>query len=131
MTGLKYDFDIEIAAAVKTITQEAARCMWDTGNLVALKCLADAQIFLTKLPTWMMTTYHSLLQISPDYGADNWKYISHCVRTIFEFIHDVRKIGAGLIVHGSYVMWACLQGQRAAAELVEKDFSGCSVDVLL
>ena len=46
------------------------------------------------------------------------------MRTIFEFLHDARKIGAGRRVHGSYVIWVCLQGRRAAAKLIEKDFSG-------
>lgn len=124
MSGFKYDFDCQVILAADTITAEAERMLSTTGSLLALKCLGDAQMFLSKLITWIMSTYHTLQKISPDSSEDNWKYVSHCVRTIFEYLHDARKIGAGRNVHGSYVMWACLQGRRAAAELMDKGFSG-------
>ena len=61
--------------------------------------------------------------MSPGAGGDNWKYVCHYVRVVFEVIHDARRIGGGRSTDSAGTMWGCLQGIRGAREILAKGIS--------
>ena len=72
---------------------------------------------------WMMQTYSELQTVSPEGSADNWKYAGHCVRVVFEVLHEARRIGSGKMTDNAGTMWGCLQGIREARNILAKGFS--------
>ena len=93
------------------------------GASVAHGCIAEAVAFLIRLLEWMAATYADLQKVSPGAGGDNWKYVCHCVRVVFEVIHDSRRIGGGRANDSAGTMWGCLQGIRGAREILAKGIS--------
>ena len=67
---------------------------------------------------WMMQTHSELQKVSPAGSVDNWKYICHCVRVVFEVLHDTRRIGSGKMDDKAGTMWGCLQGLREARNII-------------
>ena len=61
--------------------------------------------------------------MSPGAGGDNWKYVHHCVRVVFEVIHDSRRIRGGRANDSAGTIWGCLQGIRGAREILDKGIS--------
>eukprot|EP00536_Pseudo-nitzschia_multiseries_P000337 jgi/Psemu1/777/gm1.777_g len=51
------------------------------------------------------------------------RYISCCVRAIFEHLHRAQKVGAKLGVDKSVIMWGCLQGRQLGLEFTQDGFS--------
>ena len=93
------------------------------GASVAHGCIAEAVSFVMQIMEWMATTYAALQKVSPGAGGDNWKYVCHCVKVVFEVIHDSRRIGGGRANDSAGTMWRCLQGMRGAREILSKGIS--------
>ena len=86
-------------------------------------CIAEAVSFVSRIMTWMYTTYAELRKVSPGAGGDNLKFVYHCVRVVFEVIHDTRRIGGSRSTDSTGTMWGCLQGIRGAREILAKSIS--------
>ena len=80
------------------------------GASVALACISEAVNFLNQLMVWMMQTHSELQKVSPTGSVDNWKYVCHCVRVVFEVLHEARRVGSGKMDDKAGTMWGCFQG---------------------
>ena len=122
-TGFRHNF-------LERITDYAPQintCVYDNfspgGASVALACVSEAVNFLNQLMVWMSQTHSELQKVSPTGSADNWKYVCHCVRVVFEVLHDARRSGSGKMEDKAGTMWGCLQGIREARNILSKGFS--------
>ena len=127
LEGFKYTFGLRLDDSVNTLMTNVTSNMRLSGHSMAHTCIQDAKRFCTSLVDWISNTYQDLDRQNPDSASDNWKYIARCVRAIFIHIHQARQVGVEQGVESSYLMWGCLQGRSAAAELMKKNFSGHSV----
>ena len=54
----------------------------------------SASTFVVSLFTWIATSYQALeVQMGPGLGPDNWKFICHAVRAIFDKLYSLRRGG--------------------------------------
>ena len=127
MEGFSYTFGLKLDDAANILTTNASSTIGLFGQSMAHTCIQDAKIFCTNLLAWISTTYQELDRSNPNSASDNWKYVTRCVRAIFVHIHKARQVGVVPGVHPSHLMWGCLQGRSAAAEIMKMRFSGHSV----
>ena len=71
----------------------------------------------------MASTYFELQKVSSGGSVDNWKYVCHCVRVVFEVLHEAWRIGSGKTTDNAGNMWGCVQGIREARNILAKGFS--------
>ena len=127
LEGFKYTFGLRLDDSVNTLMTNVTSNMRLSGHSMAHTCIQDAKRFCTSLVDWISNTYQDLDRQNPDSASDNWKYIARCVRAIFIHIHQARQVGVDQGAESALLMWGCLQGRSAAAELMKKNFSGHSV----
>ena len=93
------------------------------GASVALGCISEIVSFVSQLMVWMLTTNQELQNVSPGGAVDNYKYLCHCLRVVFEVLHEARRVGSGKMDDKAGTMWGCLQGVREARNILAKGFS--------
>ena len=127
MEGFNYTFGLKLDDAANIMMTNASSTIGLLGQSMAHTCIQEAKLFCINLLGWISTTYQELDRSNPNSATDNWKYVTRCVRAIFVYIHRARQVGVVPGVHPSHLMWGCLQGRTAAAEIMKERFSGHSV----
>ena len=89
-TGYRFMFLTVIKVYAKQVEQHALNKLGNVGATVAHRCIPEAVSFVNCVMTWIYTTHAELQKVSPGAGVNNWKYVCHCVRVVFEVIHDAR-----------------------------------------
>ena len=89
-TGFRFTFETIVKEYAIQVEYHATTNLGYMGASVAHGCIAEAVSFVMRIMQWMSTTYAELQKVSPGAGGDNWKYVCHCVRVVFEVIHDSR-----------------------------------------
>ena len=70
--------------------------------------IQSASTFVVSLLTWITTSYQALeVQMGLGSGPDNWKFICHVVRTIFDKLYSLRRGGERCDKAGQ--VWNCLK----------------------
>ena len=127
LEGFKYTFGLKLDDAVNTLITNASSNLRLNEQSLAHTCIQDAKRFCTSLVDWISNTYQDLDRQNPDSASDNWKYVTRCVRAIFIHLHQSRQVGVQQGAESSYLMWGCLQGRNAAADMMKMNFSGHSI----
>ena len=127
LEGFKYTFGLKLDDAVNTLITNASSNLRLNKQSLAHTCIQDAKRFCTSLVDWISNTYQDLDRQNPDSASDNWKYVTRCVRAIFIHLHQSRQVGVQQGAESSYLMWGCLQGRNAAADMMKMNFSGHSI----
>ena len=84
--------------------------------VLAMSNLNKVVKFLTDLLAWMDQTFFDLSRVTNS-PKENWKYVSTCVRAIFEYLHDARRVGiGGGKPSKETILWGCLHGAEASEE---------------
>lgn len=85
---------------------KAAKCT--ALDTIITKTVVCTRSFVIGLLLWISTTYQSLLeQMGLALGDDNWIFICHAVRSIFEEMYLLRRGGEDLEPAGQ--VWHCLK----------------------
>ena len=64
------------------------------AGAIAKVSIMEARNFTESLFGWITTTMHAMNAVSGPKSADqNWKYICHSVKAIFEHLHEGRTAG--------------------------------------
>ena len=90
-TGYRYTLKGAIEDTEKDMLALLRDEITSEGQEVARICVRDAARFSLELVTWMVTKHRDLERMSPDSPKDNWEFVSHCVRAIFEHLHNARR----------------------------------------
>ena len=98
----------------------------DEGLIVAQSCIQSSVKFLTHLLTWMTREYAELLKRGGS-EVECWGLISHCVRAVFEDLHEARMSGRGPHLtaedRAASSTWGCFQAQLKMQEYEKLGFS--------
>ena len=101
------DFDSEVshtslrAQRMKTMRNQvtllfhkAEDQLWNAARAVAKFCMMEAQQFIESLFRSFTATMYSMNAVSGPKSVDqNWRYVYHSVRAIFEHLHDRQTAG--------------------------------------
>ena len=104
----------------------SAEDLSDEGQRVVLECQTRTSNFVKGLFSWMTSNYQA--GVANGRASDPlWKYISHCVREIFNRLHHSRRAGRVPNAPPCDLAWGFLQAIKLADEFVLERFSGHSV----
>ena len=94
------------------------------ASAMAKICIMEAQNFIKALFGWITATMYSMNAVSgPKSAEQNWRYICHSVRAIFEHLHDVRTAGQ---FGGEAEQALVSQGQNGTERTVQERFRRAS-----
>ena len=95
------------------------------GRNVAQACIQSSVKFITHLSTWISREYGELLKRGGS-EAECWGLVSHCVRAVFEDLHEARMPGRGPHVtaedRAASGTWGCFQAQLKMQEYEKTGF---------
>ena len=96
------------------------------GLIVAQSCIQSSVKFVTHLSTWMSREYELLLKRGGS-EAECWGLIVHCVRAVFEDLHEARMPGRGPHLtadeRAASATWGCFQAQLKMQEYEKMGFA--------
>ena len=95
----------------------------DEGQRVAVDCQTRSSNFVNGLFSWMTSNFQAGVANGRAPGP-LWTYISHCVREIFNRLHNSRRAGRIPNASACDLAWGFLQGVKLADEFVVERFSG-------
>ena len=124
--GARDVLDRLLVAAGRELQSVSMDFLQGEGLLVAQSCIQMAVKFVTDLSTWMSREYVELLKRGGS-EVECWGLISHCVRAVFEDLHEARMPGRGphLTVddRAASSMWGCFQAHLKMQEFEKVGFS--------
>ena len=88
----------EIESQMTQLNHKSRACLNSYATLVAATCIADAGKFVLFLFEWMSRTMNILNGANGGIGRksakENWSYVSHSVRAVFDHLHSIRRKGS-------------------------------------
>ena len=124
--GARDVLDRLLVAAGRELQSVSMDFLIGEGLLVAQACIQSAVKFMTDLSTWMSREYVELLKRGGS-EVECWGLISHCVRAVFEDLHEARMPGRGPHLtaedRAASSIWGCFQSHRKMQEFEKVGFS--------
>jgi len=127
-TGARVGYENALRAAGRDQTIAVQAYLPGVGGIVAQKCIDASVRFLEALGTWITKEYGELIGRGGS-ATECWRLISHCVRAVFDDLHEARAPGRGPFLPGDRaagVVWGFLQAHRKMQEYLKKGFSASS-----
>jgi len=124
-TGARVGYENALRAAGRDQTIAVQSYLPGIGGIVAQKCIDASVRFLEALGTWISKEYRELIGRGGS-ATECWRLISHCVRAVFDDLHEARAPGRGPFLPGDRaagVVWGFLQAHRKMQEYLKKGFS--------
>jgi hypothetical protein len=123
--GARAVLDRGLPAAGRELLASASDFLVGEGLLVAQAAIQSAVKFMTDLSTWISREYLELLKRGGS-EAECWGLISHCVRAVFEDLHEARMPGRGPHMtpadRAASSAWGCFQAQLKMQEFEKMGF---------
>ena len=124
--GARDVLDRLLVAAGREVQSVSMDFLQGEGLLVAQSCIQTSVKFVTDLSTWMSREYVELLKRGGS-EVECWGLIAHCVRAVFEDLHEARMPGRGphLTVEdrAASSMWGCFQAHLKMQEFEKVGFA--------
>jgi hypothetical protein len=124
--GARDVLDRMLVAAGRELQSVSMDFLQGEGLLVAQSCIQTAVKFVTDLSTWMSREYVELLKRGGS-EVECWGLIAHCVRAVFEDLHEARMPGRGphltMEDRAASSMWGCFQAQLKMQEFEKMGFA--------
>jgi hypothetical protein len=124
--GAREVLDRLLVAAGRELQSVSMDFLQGEGLLVAQSCIQTAVKFVTDLSTWMSREYVELLKRGGS-EVECWGLIAHCVRAVFEDLHEARMPGRGphLTVEdrAASSIWGCFQAHLKMQEFEKMGFA--------
>ncbi len=124
--GARDVLDRLLVAAGRELQSVSMDFLQGEGLLVAQSCIQTAVKFVTDLSTWMSREYVELLKRGGS-EVECWGLITHCVRAVFEDLHEARMPGRGphltMEDRAASSMWGCFQAQLKMQEFEKMGFA--------
>ncbi|KAI2492591.1 hypothetical protein MHU86_21975 [Fragilaria crotonensis] len=123
--GARAVLDRGLTAAARELLSSASDFLVGEGLLVAQATIQASVKFMTDLSTWMTREYLELLKRGGS-ETECWGLISHCVRAVFEDLHEARMPGRGPHMttadRAASSAWGCFQAQLKMQEFEKMGF---------
>jgi hypothetical protein len=123
--GARAVLDRGLTAAGRELLASACDFLVGEGLLVAQATIQSSVKFMTDLSTWMTREYLELLKRGGS-ETECWGLISHCVRAVFEDLHEARMPGRGPHMtpadRAASSAWGCFQAQLKMQEFEKMGF---------
>ena len=124
--GARAVLDRLLVAAGRELQSVSMDFLHGEGLLVAQSCLQTAVKFVTDLSTWMSREYVELLKRGGS-EVECWGLIAHCVRAVFEDLHEARMPGRGPHLtaedRAASSIWGCFQAHLKMQEFEKLGFA--------
>ena len=124
--GAQDVLDRMLVAAGRELQSVSMEFLQGEGLLVAQSCIQTAVKFVTDLSTWMSREYVELLKRGGS-EVECWGLIAHCVRAVFEDLHEARMPGRGphltMEDRAASSIWGCFQAQLKMQEFEKMGFA--------
>ena len=123
--GARDVLDKAVDEAEKELLSVTSVFLEGEGLNVAQACIQSSVKFITHLSTWMSREYGELLQRGGS-EAECWGLVLHCVRAVFEDLHEARMPGRGPHLtaedRAASGTWGCFQAQLKIQEYEKMGF---------
>jgi hypothetical protein len=124
--GAREVLDRLLVAAGRELQSVSMDFLQGEGLLVAQSCIQSAVKFVTDLSTWMSREYVELLKRGGS-EVECWGLIAHCVRAVFEDLHEARMPGRGphltMEDRAASSIWGCFQAHLKMQEFEKLGFA--------
>jgi hypothetical protein len=124
--GAREVLDRALDSAEKELLSISGDFLQGEGLIVAQSCIQSSVKFVTHLSTWMSREYAELLKRGGSEG-ECWGLIAHCVRAVFEDLHEARMPGRGPHMtaedRAASSTWGCFQAQLKMQEYEKLGFA--------
>ena len=123
--GARATLDKKLTVASKELLTSSRDFLSGEGLLVAQATIQASVKFMTDLSTWMTREYVELRKRGGS-ESECWGLISHCVRAVFEDLHEARMPGQGphmtVADRAASCVWGCFQAQLKMQEFDKMGF---------
>jgi hypothetical protein len=124
--GAREVLDRALDSADKELQSISGDFLMGEGLIVAQSCIQSSVKFVTHLSTWMSREYLELLKRGGS-EVECWGLIAHCVRAVFEDLHEARMPGRGPHMtaddRAASSTWGCFQAQLKMQEYEKVGFA--------
>lgn len=120
--GLKRDIENHLNHKFQELMLGLQRYVKPSGVAAVSTVINGTKNFCDSLLRWISSLHEDMQKVSPKSEKDNWLYVCHAVRSIFEYLHEKRRLGHSPgTPERARLMWAMLKGYAASQEFLQSE----------